>query len=260
MGGYLRRVMTNPSLFDKPSFDPDQYIIERNYDLMKTHPESKENLQAQIDRIEAARAKGESLFNPYKEKFNNLSPADQLRAMGVKSGKAGIILTEAEDKAKRDSRFSEDKIVGQWAKWFKQTYPGVPYVIDRKAQSKSKLRATIERAQDFENGNPDIHIQKASGGFIGAYIEQKKDGSLFYKNTRILKPEHRHIWQALYHAALREQGYWVMFSISLEATQKMTKRYMEGNPYPMQVFEYKCKAVDVPIFADNKFFKPIELL
>lgn len=250
--------MKTPSLFDKPPFDIDQYKIEQNEDLAKQYPDQAHRFKAQSERI----LSGQTSFNPYKAKFDNLSPADQLRAMGVKSSKAAVIMTEAEDKAKRANRFKEDNIVGQWAKWFKPSYPGVPYVIDRKAQSKSKIRATIERAQDFENGNPDIHVQKSCGGFIGLYIEQKRDDDIFYNGTRILKPgsNNRHIWQALYHAALREQGYWVMFSISLEASQKMTKRYMEGNPYPMQVFDYKCKAVDVPIFADNKFFKPVELL
>jgi hypothetical protein len=247
-------------LFTPPPFDPDQYIIERNQDLMVKYPESAPELQAQIDRIHAARAKGESLMNPLKKKFNEADTAGQLAILGVKSGKAGKILTEAEDKAKKASRFAEDNIVGAWAKWFKTTYPGVPYVIDRKAQSKSKLRSTIERAQDYQRGNPDIHIQKACGGFIGLYIEQKKDDSLFYKDTRILKPEHRHIWQALYHADLREAGYWVMFSISLEATKKMTERYMAGNPYTMQIFDYKCKEVDAPIFATHKHFKPVELI
>lgn len=243
-------------LFTKPPFDIDQYKIEQNKDLAEKYPDQAHRFEAQTERI----LSGQTSFNPMKDKFDKATPADQLRMMGIKGGKAGKVYTVAEDKARKASRFAEDNIVGQWAKWFKENYPGIPYVIDRKAQGKSKLRATIERAQDFEKGNPDIHIQTQRGGFIGAYIEQKTSEDIFYSGTRILKPgsDNRMIWQALYHANLREQGYWVMFSVSLEATQKMTKRYMDGNPYPQQVFEYYCKPEDYPIFAHNKFFTPLK--
>jgi hypothetical protein len=180
--------------------------------------------------------------------------------MGMYTGaRQPEIITEAEDKARRASRFEEENIVNAWAKWFKATYPGVPFTVDKVAQRRSKLGGVIHKASAYQSGNPDIFIQCAKGGFHGAYIEQKKDDSIFYKGTRVLRPgsDNHNILQSLYHADLREQGYWCMFSISLEATKKITERYMSGNPYPQQVFGYYCKPEDYPIFADRKHFKPV---
>lgn len=178
--------------------------------------------------------------------------------LGVKSAKTIKIVHENEDALKRKSRHAEDNIVSAWGKWFKQTYPNIPYTIDKVAQQRSKLGGVIHKASQYQKGNPDIFIQSPKGGFAGCYIEQKKSEDIFYKGTRILKPgsDNQHIWQSLYHADLREQGYWVMFSISLESTKNITERYMAGNPYPMQVFEYYCKAEDYAIFEGNKHFKP----
>src|SRR6202000_2383652 len=126
---------------------------------------------------------------------------------------------DAEDKAKRASKFKEDNIVNAWAKWFKATYPNIPYTIDKVAQRRSKLGGVIHKAHAYQSGNPDIFVQSAKAGFHGLYIEQKTSDDIFYKGTKILKPgsDCHLIWQSLYHADLRKQGYWVMFSISLEA-------------------------------------------
>lgn len=180
--------------------------------------------------------------------------------IGVKSGKAAKIITEQQNKANNASRFKEDNDVAAWGKWFKETYPGVPFTIDKVAQRRSKLSGAIHKASAYQSGNPDIFIQSPRAGFSGAYIEAKRDDSIFYKGTRILKPgnDNHNIWQSLYHATLREQGYWVMFSISLEATKKITERYMAGNPFTQQVFEYYCKPEDYVIFEHHKHFKPVK--
>lgn len=182
--------------------------------------------------------------------------------LGVRSSKTAKIITEADDKAKRNARFEEENIVNSWAKWFKGQYPSIPYTIDKVAQRRSKLGGTIHKAAAYASGNPDIFVQCAKGGFNGLYIEQKKSMDIFYKDTRILKPgsDNHNIWQSLYHADLREQGYWVMFSVSLESSKKITERYMSGNPYPMQVFEYYCKLEDYPIFEGRKNFNPLLIL
>jgi hypothetical protein len=231
-------------LFTKPPFNLSDYMTERN-NIINT-PEAMEQNKRIADM---------------KERFNNADPMGQLKMLGAKGTTTAKVLTEAQDKARKLSKFAEDNIVGAWAKWFKMQYPNIPYVIDRKAQGKSRLRATIERAQDYKRGNPDIHIQTGRAGFIGAYIEQKRDrDELFYKGTYILKPgnDNRHIWQALYHAELREQGYYVMFSISLETTIDIVNRYMQGNPYKQRAYEYYCKPEDYPIFTPNKHFNPVK--
>jgi hypothetical protein len=199
-------------------------------------------------------------YNP--KSFLDKSPADQLKALGFKSATKQQVLTADQDKAKRNKRFAEDNIVNAWAKWFKLQFPNVPYTIDKVAQHRSKIRGALDKAASYQRGNPDIFIQSPRGGFSGAYIEQKKDEEeLFYKGTRFLKPgsDLRHIYQAMYHAALREQGYWVMFSVSLDASIKMTKRYMAGNPYPMQVFEYRYDGTKMRQLNGEKYFKPITI-
>lgn len=180
--------------------------------------------------------------------------------IGVKSGKAAKILTTDEDKANRNSRFEEDNIVNRVMKDFKKEYPGIPFVIDRVSQSRSKFGGAVHKSSAYQKGNPDINIQCAKAGFNGCYVEQKKSDDIFYTGTKILKPwsENRHIWQSLYHADLREQGYWVMFSISEEATRKIISRYMSGNPYTQQIFEYYCKPEDYCIFQHHKHFKPVK--
>lgn len=198
--------------------------------------------------------------NPLKEKFDALDPAGQLQMFGINSAPEKQILTPDQIKAKTQSRFEEDDIVNAWAKWFKVEYPGIPYTIDKVANSRSKFAGAIMSAAAFQRGNPDINVQCQRGGFAALYIEQKVSDDIFYQGTRILKPgsDNRMIWQSLYHAELRLQGYWVMFSISLEASKKITSRYMAGNPYPQQVFEYYCKPEDCAMFEDNKHFKPVE--
>lgn len=183
----------------------------------------------------------------------------ELRVMGVRDAPKVKVVTEAQDKANRASRHEEDNIVSAWGKWFKVEYPNVPYTIDKVAQSRSQLGGVIHKASQYQKGNPDIFIQSPKAGFAGCFIEQKRNDDIFYKDTRILKPgsDNQLIWQSIYHTDLRDQGYWVMFSISLESTKKITERYMAGNPYPMQVFEYYCKPEDYGIFEGNKNFKPI---
>jgi hypothetical protein len=169
------------------------------------------------------------------------------------------IITAEEDRQRRASRFEEDNIVNAWAKWFKQKYPNLPFTVDKVAQHRSKFGGMVHKSAAYMRGNPDIFIQSPIAGFSGCYIEQKKSDDIFYAGTKILRPgaDNQHVWQSLYHADLREQGYWCMFSISLEATKKITQRYMAGNPYPQQVFEYYCKPEDYHIFADRKHFKPV---
>ncbi len=180
--------------------------------------------------------------------------------LGVKSAPKMKVYTEAEDQAKRASRHAEDNIVSKWGKNFKVDHPGVPFTIDKVAQQRSNLGGVIHKASQYQKGNPDICIQAARAGYHACFIEQKKSEDIFYKGTRILKPgsNNQHIWQSLYHADLRAQGYWVMFSISLEATKKMADRYMAGNPYPMQAFDYYCKPEDYAMFEFHPHFKPIE--
>lgn len=199
-------------------------------------------------------------YNMTRDEFAALSPADQLKAIGVKSAPKAKIYTEAEDKAKRDSRFAEDTAVNKVFKWFKVDYPGIPFNIDKVAQKRSKIAGMIHKGAAFQSGHPDIHIPVARGGFNALYIEQKVSDDIFYQNTRILKPgsENRHIWQSLYHTSLREQGNWVMFSISEDATKKIIARYMSGNPYPQQVFPYYCKPEDYAMFGGNEHFKPVK--
>lgn len=185
----------------------------------------------------------------------------EMQLNGVRSApKRGEITTTQEIKDKQASRFKEDNDVAAWGKWFKEQYPGIPYTIDKVAQHRSSFGGAIHKSSAYQSGNPDICIQTPRAGFSGAYIEQKRDDSIFYKGTKILKPgsENHNIWQSLYQADLREQGYWIMFSISLEATKKITERYMAGNPYKQVVFEYYCKPEDYPIFEGHKHFKPIK--
>lgn len=198
-------------------------------------------------------------YNMTRDEFASLPQHEQLKLMGYRTpNKYQGVFTEAEDKAKRASRHAEDNIVSTWGKWFKATYPNIPYTIDKVAQSRSKLGGVIHKGAQYRKGNPDIFIQSPQAGFAGCYIEQKKNEEIFYKGTRILKPgnDNQHIWQSLYHADLRKQGYWVMFSISLESTKKITERYMAGNPYPIQIFEYYCKPEDYGMFEFHPDFKP----
>lgn len=199
-------------------------------------------------------------INYLKAKYDNASESDKLKMLGFKSAKKHQVLTEAEDKAKRESRFAEDNIVNAWAKWFKKEYIGIPFMIDKIAQKRNRFSAAVLSSANYMKGNPDINIQASRGVFKGCYIEQKKDDDIFYTGTRILKPgaDNRHIWQSLYHADLREQGYWVMFSISLESSKKISTRYMAGNPYEMQVFPYYCKPEDYAMFEFHKHFKPVK--
>jgi hypothetical protein len=180
--------------------------------------------------------------------------------MGIYTGaRQPEIITAEQDRQRRASRFEEDNIVAKLGKYVKKQYPGIPYTIDKVAQHRSNLGGTLHKASAYQPGNPDFHLQCSRGQFKGLYIEQKRSDDIFYKNTRILKPgaDNRHIWQSLYHADLREQGYWAMFSISYEASQRMVNRYMSGNPYPQQIFDYYCKPEDYPIFEGRKHFKPV---
>lgn len=178
----------------------------------------------------------------------------------MKSAKPMVIEHETEAKLKRKDRHAEDNMVSKFGKDFKVDYPGIPFTIDKVAQQRSQLGGVIHKSSQYQKGNPDICIQAARAGYHACFIEQKKNDSIFYKGTRILKPgsDNQHIWQSLYHADLRAQGYWVMFSISLEATKKMADRYMAGNPYPMQIFDYYCKPEDYAMFEFHPHFKPIE--
>lgn len=198
--------------------------------------------------------------NYLKEKYDNATEADKLRMLGIKSAPVAKVVTEQQDKANTASRFAEDNIVNAWAKWFKQAYADIPFTIDKVAQSRGKLSGAIMAAASYRRGNPDIFIQSPKAGYAGCFIEQKTSEDIFYQGTRILKPgsDNRMIWQSLYHADLREQGYWVMFSISLEATKKISERYMAGNPYPQQIFTYHCKPEDTLMFEGFKHFRPVE--
>lgn len=232
-------------LFNQPSnFDVDMYRAKREL----------------LFADNAADIYFNTKYDMTREQFESLSPVDQLKVMGVKSAPKRSVVTEAEDKAKKASKFKEENIVNAWAKWFKLTYHNIPYTIDKVAQTRSKLGGMIHKAASYQRGNPDIFIQSSKAGFSGLYIEQKTSDDIFYSGTKILKPgsDNRMVWQSLYHADLREQGYWVMFSISLEASQKIASRYMEGNPYKMVVFDYYCKPEDYPMFDSNKNFKPVD--
>lgn len=223
----------------------------------KIHNESLFTVKYRMDReIEILKTQTDPLE---RERTEAYILALEMQLHGVQSAPKVSIVTEAAEKQKRASRFKEDNDVAAWGRWFKKEYPGIPYTIDKVAQSRSKVGGNVHKASAYQSGNPDIFIQSPQAGFSGCYIEQKRDDGIFYSGTKILKPgnDNHNIFQSLYHADLREQGYWVMFSISLEATKKITQRYMAGNPYTQQVFEYYCKPEHYCIFEGRKHFKPV---
>lgn len=224
------------------------------------------DLQGGFDWTEAPKSRS-------KPKSYNQSPiitsylAERNRVLGiehmygVKSAKPAIIEHEMEAKLKRMDRHAEDNIVNAWAKYFKKTHPGIPYTIDKIAQKRSGLSGAILSAANYMKGNPDIFIQCQRGGFAGCFIEQKRsEDELFYAGTRIIKPgaNLRHIWQSLYHAELREQGYYVVWSISLEASIKISNAYMSGKPFNFPVYPYYCAPKDRAQFEFHKHFNPVE--
>lgn len=113
-----------------------------------------------------------------------LSPFDHMN-----SAKNPLILSKAEDKAKRDKRNAETDLQNKICKWLRDEYPGLIFLSDFAAGlNLTPFLAGIRSAQACDYKVPDLYI---FGPVKPLIIEIKvKDDDLFLKDGRTLKNEH----------------------------------------------------------------------
>jgi|GEM_PF-1805706 len=217
-------------LFSKPPFDINAEIIERNKQLAEKYPESADDYNAQTERI----LSGKTDFNPLRDKYNAASPADQLRMMGVKSGKAGKVYTVAEDKAKRLSAHAESNLQLLCLKWVKKWFPEDRTIIHKREGKRHGFnRAVLSTLNNNSDGYPDHEFNCSTQGLL--YIEFKRPGEdWLLKDGKTVKTAYRHQYRM--HLQLWKENKPVYFCNDFDKFRELYKAFKSGNKLPQQIY------------------------
>lgn len=140
------------------------------------------------------------------------------------------IVTEAQEKASRNTRNAETDLQTRICKWLKITYPGLLFISDFAAGMKlNPFLASVRSLQSCDSKMVDLIILKPSGGYHGLCIELKtsidkvfmRDGITLLKNEHILA-QYSTIKQ------LRSLGYAACFGCGEDEIKHIITYYISG--------------------------------
>jgi hypothetical protein len=165
-----------------------------------------------------------------RDNFDKMSPAEQLKTIGVHSASKNKfqILTESQDKSKKDSKTEEFNLRKKLCGWINDNYDGTLFVVDFAADLYLPIHIAKQRSdQSCIDKWLDLSIIEPRGGFFGLIIEIKTiSHDVFLKDGSLSTAEHT---QAQYHTIkkLCAHGYLALFGVGLDYCKSLITRYKD---------------------------------
>jgi hypothetical protein len=109
------------------------------------------------------------------------------------------------------------------ANYLKEKHPDVPFRFDLGADVPLPMvhaKRNKELHGIWSRGYPDVFIATCRGGYGGLYVELKA-------TDEVANNEHTRR-QAIYHAVLRKNGYYVKFVCGFEEAKSIIKKYLKN--------------------------------
>lgn len=140
-----------------------------------------------------------------------------------------VIMTEAEDKAKKQRKFAEQDLQSDLCKWIRLQYPDTYFISDFAAGMKlSPFLANIRQSQAPSMKVLDLTILERRGAYYGLILEIKtEDGTPYLKDGKTLKSSDHLRSQQESIDLLKRKGYAACFAVGLDDAMKKVKLYME---------------------------------
>ncbi len=130
---------------------------------------------------------------------------------------------------------SELSVHNQVCKYLKAQYPNVMFLSDFAAGIKMSIgMASRQSMQKSGHAFPDIMVFEPNEKYKGLFIEVKKDDSIFYKDTRNLKPVQHVLDQQNCINLLRSKGYYADFCCGFDEAKSTIDIYFTPHFKPIE--------------------------
>lgn len=213
-------------LFTSEPTNLTDYMTERNKLIAADNPSSADDCNAANKHLA-----------DMKERFNNADPVRQLAMLGVKSGKAGKVFTEAEDKAKTKSRHAESNLQLKCLKWVKKWFPDDRTIVHKREGKRHGFnRAVLRTLNNNSDGYPDHEFSCAKNGLLYVEFKRESEGWLLKDNLTV-KTAYRHQYKM--HLQLWSEGKPVYFCNDFDKFRELYKAFKEGKPLAKQLYKLK---------------------
>lgn len=176
-------------------------------------------------------------YNMTRDEFSNLSDAEQLKMIGVRSGKKMTITTDAKIKANKASRHAEMSLQAQYCTWLR-TLPVVPKFIHHEREGKrSYVAQNLTQKLNSAGAMPDHEFLEPVGKYTGLLIEFKRPGENWLMADGItVKKQYAH--QYANHVMLWTKGKVVYFCNDLEIAKQIWLQYSDGRNMRQRVYKF----------------------
>lgn len=167
-----------------------------------------------------------------QNQFENLSPADQLRALGTQGKPKKFGHVNPEEKPKRN--YKESKEQGSIAGYLKKYHPDIMFQTTTPEGKKELWQQNQIKKNNSHSGYPDTNILAARAGYNGLMIENKALGTKIFQIRQPNRFASEHLAnQYNTHLKLRKQGFAVYFAVGVTDAVKILEAYLSGQPMPM---------------------------
>lgn len=138
----------------------------------------------------------------------------------------------------------------QFCGWIKTTYPDLMFVRHEKERARGLLTSNLMQKYNNLDGLPDFESIVSCGAYFGLYIEFKKPGEYWLEKNSYVKKAYQHQYEC--HVKLWQQGRCAYFCNDLEVAKWLLTSYLNGVPYPMQVYPVYNRDLSADLFFNDK--------
>jgi hypothetical protein len=175
-----------------------------------------------------------------REQYQALSPADQLKAIGVKSGRTAKIYTEAEDKANKASKHAEITLQAQFCTWVKANYPNIKFLRHEREKKRGHFSQNQMQVLNSAGSMPDWETTETTDKYAGLLIEFKRPGEKWLMaDGETIKTEYAHQYHC--HVGLWKQRRVVYFCNDIEIAKLIMIQYLAGRNMRQRIYKYPEK-------------------
>jgi hypothetical protein len=176
-------------------------------------------------------------YNMTRDKFNELSEADQLKMLGVRSGKTAKIITETQDALNRQSRHAEMTLQATFCKWVTTNYPNIKFIHHEREGKRGNFKQNQNKVLNTAGSMPDWETTQTTERYSGLLIEFKRPGEDWLLKSGYVKPKYVHQYEC--HMALWLQRKVVYFCNDLEIAKMILQQYLEGRTMRQRFYKVK---------------------
>jgi len=164
-----------------------------------------------------------------KSKYENVSDADKLKMLGMKSAK------KTRETSKR--KHEEIDLQAQFCNWVRVNYPEIKFLRHEREKARSKFMQNQMKVLNSAGSMPDWETTHSTDKYTGLLIEFKKPGEKWLMaDNETIKPEYA--FQYHCHVSLWKQRRVVYFCNDFEIAKMILMQYLEGRNMRQRIYKY----------------------